>query len=84
MHDLHVADKIQKLVLENAVSNKLSTVKKVEINLGYIEEHGSDISPENLEFNLKMLLKNTVADGAEIVINKVSSDSWELVSISGD
>lgn len=84
MHDLHVADKIQKLVLENAANNNLQSIKKIVINLGLVEEHGSDISPENLEFNLKMLLKGSVGENAEIVINKIKSNTWELVSISGD
>ena len=84
MHDLHVADKIQKLVLENAKTNNLSKVTNIEINLGYVEEHGADILPDNLDFNLKMLLKGSVGENATIIINKTDSNTWELVSISGD
>ncbi len=84
MHDLHVADKIHKLVVEQANKNNLKQVKKIVIDLGSVIEHGADISGENLEFNLKMLNKDTLADGAEIIINRVDGYDWKLVSISGD
>ncbi|MBT5503466.1 hypothetical protein HN858_01055 [Candidatus Falkowbacteria bacterium] len=84
MHDLHVADKIHKLVLEQAKKNNLKQVKKILIDLGSVIEHGADISSENLEFNLQMLSRNTVAEGAKVKINKVDGSSWELISIAGD
>jgi len=54
------------------------------IDLGSVIEHGADISSENLEFNLQMLSRNTVAEGAKVKINKVDGSSWELISIAGD
>lgn len=84
MHDLHVADKIHKLVLAQAQQNNLSVVKNITIDLGSVVEHGANIAKENLEFNLKMLNKGTVADSAEIIINEVDGNDWNLVSISGD
>ena len=84
MHDLHVADKIHKLVLEQAKKNNLKQVKKILIDLGSVIEHGADISSENLEFNLQMLSRNPVAEGAKVKINKVDGSSWELISIAGD
>jgi len=84
MHDIHEADKICKLILENAKKNNLQKVKQVNIKLGSVIEHGADITAENLKFNLKMLLKGTIGDGAEINIKKVDGNSWELDSILGD
>lgn len=84
MHDIHVADKVYKLVMENAKNNGIEIVKKIEINLGSIIEHGADITAENLEFNLKMLGRKTFDSNIEILINRVSGNDWELVSISGD
>ena len=84
MHDLHVADKIHKLAIEQARSAELKNVKKITIELGSVIEHGADISAENLEFNLKMLNEGTIADQAEIIINKVPGNDWRLISISGD
>ncbi|MFA6215643.1 MAG: hydrogenase/urease maturation nickel metallochaperone HypA [Patescibacteria group bacterium] len=84
MHDLHAADQILKLVLENANKNELSKVTKIIIELGSMVEHGEEINASNLAFNLKLLAKNTPAEGAKIEIKKVKSQSWKLVEIEGD
>jgi len=84
MHDLHAADQILKLVLVEAKENKLSVVKKIIIDLGQVIEHGAEIDPDNLIFNIKLLAKNTPAEKAEIIINKVGNDTWRLVEIEGD
>ena len=84
MHDIHEADKILKLVLENAHQNNLKKVTQINIKLGSVIEHGADITAENLEFNLKMLSRNSIADNAKINIEKVDGNSWELISIHGD
>ena len=84
MHDLHVADKIHKLAIEQARVAELKNIKKIIIELGSVIEHGADINAENLEFNLNMLNEGTLADEAEIIIHKVSGSDWRLISISGD
>ena len=83
MHDIHVANKVYNLVMENAKDNKIDLVKKIEIDLGSIVEHGADITAENLDFNLKMLGETTFAKDIEIKINRVEGNDWKLVSISG-
>ncbi len=84
MHDLHAADQILKLVLEKANENKLFKVKKIVIELGSVVEHGQEINPENLVFNLKLLAEHTPAKGALVIIKKVSGNIWKLVEIEGD
>lgn len=84
MHDIHVANKVYQLILEYAKKAELKIVKKVEIDLGSIIEHGANISAENLEFNLKMLGRDFFPDDVKININKVTGSDWKLVSISGD
>lgn len=84
MHDLHLANQILKLILEYAQKNKLKKVFKAVIDLGSIVEHGDEISPENLKFNLKILAKDTLATGLKVEINKIKSDSWVLKEIEGE
>ncbi len=84
MHDLHEANKILKIILEYAQQNKLKKVSKAVIELGSVIEHGDEISPENLEFNLKMLAKNTIANGLDVEIEKVKGESWILKEIEGE
>jgi len=84
MHDLHLTQQILKTVLEYAEKNGFKNVKKVEIELGSILEHGEYILPENLIYNFKLLSKNTPAQNAELDIKKIAGDSWKLVAIDSD
>ena len=84
MHDLHEANKILKLILDYASKNKLSKVTKAVIELGSIVEHGDEISAENLEFNLRMLAKNTIAEGLNVDIKKGKGNGWVLKEIKGE
>ena len=84
MHDLHVANKILKLIFQYAKKNKLKKVTKVEIDLGVISEHGLEIIPENLAFNIKMLAKNTLAQDLEVKVNKIKGNEWVLKNITGE
>jgi Zn finger protein HypA/HybF involved in hydrogenase expression len=83
MHDLHEANKILKIILDYAQQNELTRVTRAVIELGSVIEHGDEISPENLEFNLMMLSKNTLAHDMKIEIIKVHGDSWVLKEIEG-
>jgi len=78
MHDLHEADKILKLILSTAKENKLDKVTQAELNLGNVVEHGAEILPENLKFNIIMLAKGTIAEGLQIVIKKTKDKHWVL------
>ena len=59
-------------------------VTKVEIDLGVISEHGLEIIPENLAFNIKMLAKNTLAQDLEVKVNKIKGNEWVLKNITGE
>jgi len=83
MHDLHAADQILKIALDQANENKLMKIDRMVIELGSIVEHGEQISPENLKFNLKVLAKNTPAKNCRVIIKRVRSDGYRLVEIDG-
>jgi len=83
MHDFHLADQILKTVLEYAQKNGFKKIKKIELELGSILEHGEYILPENLIFNFNLLAKNTIAENAELNIKKIDGENWKLVSIEG-
>ena len=81
MHDLHEADKILKLILAKAEAKGLKKVKQAKIKLGRIIEHGETILPDNLKFNIKMLAKQTMAEGLELLIEEIGENFWELEEI---
>lgn len=84
MHDLHEANKIFNLVLTYAKENGLKKVKKITIKLGSIMEHGEEINADNLKFNIEMLARGSMAEGAMIIIEKAKIFGWELIEIAGD
>jgi Zn finger protein HypA/HybF involved in hydrogenase expression len=78
MHDFHLADQIAKIAKDHAAKNNLSQITKIVIELGDVIEHGESILPENLEYNIKLLLP---VDKVEIT--SIPGNSWKLVSIEG-
>ncbi|MBI4709438.1 MAG: hypothetical protein HY764_04520 [Candidatus Portnoybacteria bacterium] len=75
MHDFHLANQIVKIAKEHAQKNGLLKVNKIVIELGDIIEHGENISPENLKYNINLLLP------CEVEVKKIEGDRWRLVSI---
>ena len=84
MHDLHIADKILKLVLEEGQKNNLKKITKIVVELGKIVEHDQRITPENLKFNLKMLAKGSAAENAKTEIHSIRGTSFGLKEIEGE
>jgi Zn finger protein HypA/HybF involved in hydrogenase expression len=73
MHDLHLANQIAKLAKEHAKGKK---IKSVAIELGDILEHGENITPENLKYNINLILP-----GAKVIIKKIKGSNWQLKEI---
>jgi hypothetical protein len=73
MHDLHLANQITKLAKEHAEGKK---IKSVFIELGDIIEHGENIAPENLKYNINLLLPD-----AEVKIKRIVGNNWKLKEI---
>jgi Zn finger protein HypA/HybF involved in hydrogenase expression len=84
MHDLHAADRILKDVLAAAQKNQLKNVKKIVLELGTIIEHGAEILPENLRFNIESLARGTLAAGAIIEIRPGTGSALANKEIEGD
>jgi len=83
MHDWHLANEVLKTVLEYASKNGLKNISKIKLKLGSILEHGEEVLPENLIHNFKLLAEKTIAENAEIEIEKIKGDTWKLVYIEG-
>ena len=84
MHDFHLADIIYKTIIDYAVKNNLKKVTGAVIELGSIIEHGEEILPANLKFNIKMLAEGGIASGLKVIIGKSSDDGWMLKEIEGE
>jgi len=84
MHDIHEANRIAQIILERLKENNLTKLKSINIELGSVIEHGEDIISENLDFNLRMILKENIDESTKINIKKVKGESWKLVSIDAE
>jgi Zn finger protein HypA/HybF involved in hydrogenase expression len=78
MHDFHLANEIVEIAKEYARKNGLSKISKIVVELGNIIEHGEGIKPENLKYNINLLMP------CDIEIKKVRGDFWKLVEIDGE
>ena len=83
MHDLHLSQKIIKLIEKYAAENNLRKITRARIGLGKIIEHGEMISPDNLSVTLRLLAEGTVAAGAKFLISSREDDSFSLDEIEG-
>jgi Zn finger protein HypA/HybF involved in hydrogenase expression len=84
MHDIHEANRISQVIIEHLKKHNLKKLQSINIELGSIIEHGEDILPENLDFNLRLILKEYIDKNTKINIKKTRGDSWKLVSIEAD
>ncbi|MFA5125258.1 MAG: hypothetical protein WC473_05570 [Patescibacteria group bacterium] len=84
MHDFHLADTIYKAIIQEAEKNNLKKITKAVIELGSIVEHGEEVLPANLDFNIKMLAEGGKADGLNIEIGRSSGNEWVLKEIEGE
>jgi len=84
MHDFHLADTIHKTIMDYALKNNLKKISKVVLELGSIIEHGQDILPENLKFNLLLLSEGGLSAGMAVIIEPIKGDSWILREIEGE
>ncbi len=78
MHDFHLANQIFRIAKEYAQKNNLTKITKIVIELGEIAEHGEGILPENLKYNINLLMP------CEVEIKKIPDNEWKLVSIEGE
>lgn len=67
MHELSVAESMMDLVLENARENEAARVTKVTIVVGNL----AGIVTDSLRFCFDAIKKDTMAEGAELLIEEV-------------
>lgn len=90
MHDLLAAKEIIDTALKTAKEKNLKKITKIVIELGNkeyshgVHEHLETVNPENLEFNLKLVVKNTIAENAEFIIKKTDIEDILVKEIQGE
>lgn len=82
MHDLLLAKEILDTSISYAKQNDLAIIKEIVIELGRIQDHAEEISPENLSEIFSLIAENSMAKDTKLIINTVSGGHWKLISIN--
>ncbi|NPV91907.1 MAG: hydrogenase maturation nickel metallochaperone HypA [Firmicutes bacterium] len=67
MHELGIMKNVLEVVLEHSKANDVKKIQAINLSIGAL----SDIVPEFAQMFFDLLAKDTVAEGAKIVIEKV-------------
>ena len=67
MHEMAIAEGILNIAFDYAEQNKASKISKITLKLGEM----SGVELEALNMSFEVLIKNTIAEGAELIVNKV-------------
>ena len=84
MHDLVAAQDIIRAALQVAKRNKLKKISKIVVRFGKIIEHNEEIKPENLQFNFKLVKRNTIAGKAKLIIQKGKGRELTILEVEGE
>lgn len=90
MHDLLAAKEILDTILAVTKEKNLKKITKIVIELGNKKySHGDHahleiIDPENLKFNLNLVVKNTIAEHAKFIIKKSDIPDILVKEIEGE
>ena len=71
MHELAITKEILDIVLEYAGNNKAKSVESIDIELGQL----STFDEESIRFYFEYLSKDTVAEGAELIFNRIPANA---------
>lgn len=71
MHEVSIMENAMKIVREKAKENDLNNISKITIKIGKL----SGVLPEALEFAFQVISKGTIAQGAELLIEKVDASA---------
>jgi len=72
MHEMSLCEGILQVLLTEAKTQKFAKVKTVWLEIGEL----SSVEPEAMLFSFDVVTKNSLADGAELKIVKVTGAAW--------
>ena len=67
LHEMAIAEGILNIAFDYAAQNNSTKINKITLKIG--EMSGVEIEALNLSFDV--LTKNTIAEGAELIVNKI-------------
>jgi hydrogenase nickel incorporation protein HypA/HybF len=77
MHELSLCEGILRIIEKQAVQEKFTRVERVRVVLGSL----SGVSEEALAFCFPSVVKNTVADQAELVFVRTEDNAFRVMDL---
>lgn len=74
MHEMSLMESIVEIACETAVKNNAAKVTVIKIDVGIL----SHVNPEALLFCYDAIRRGSIAEEAELVINRVAGEGWCL------
>lgn len=74
MHEMSLAEGILQIVEDTAAQQGFKRVTEVRLEIGAL----SGVEVEALSFCMDVVLKNSVADGARVVLDRLPGQGWCL------
>jgi len=72
MHEMALAQSVVDLVLDQASGGAFVRVRTVRLSIGALAQ----VDPRSLEFGFDVAARGTVAEGAELVIERPPGSAW--------
>ncbi|MBW7861322.1 MAG: hydrogenase maturation nickel metallochaperone HypA [Rhodocyclaceae bacterium] len=74
MHEMSLAEGVRGIVEETVAAQGLRAVKAIVLEIGEL----SSVEPDALAFCLEAVLRDTVAEGARVEIERIAGAGWCL------
>lgn len=74
MHEMAICESILKVLEQEAVAKSYDRVRQVHLEIGRL----AGVERQALEFSFDAVMRNSLADGAELKITEIDAEAWCL------
>ncbi len=72
MHEISLLENVREILLEHAKNQNFRRVKKMTLEIGKL----SCVEPEALRFGFDVVMQDSLAEGAELILTEVDGAGW--------
>jgi len=80
MHEFGIAEKILKLVLDEAKQHNIQKVATIRVQVG----EANNLSAESLQFAFGIVSKNTIAQDAQVDMQGTKGHAIQVINFDGE
>ncbi len=80
MHEFGIAEKILKLVIDEAKQHNIQKVSTIRVQIG----EANNLSAESLQFAFGVVSKNTIAQDAQVDMQGTKGHAIQVINFDGE